>query len=104
MRLVVNKEDKKTVSIDNIDKDKIYAFVGVSNVYKLHRVNTEERSERYAFISLSDSMFFANGVFETMKDAIGDCISGGDKVYEFDNPADFCQWALNKYEELKFDL
>ena len=104
MRLVVKEEDKKTVSIDKVKENKVYAFVGVSDVYKLHRVNTEEHPDRYAFISLSDSMCFANGVFETIKDAVDYCISVGDKVYEFDDPADFCQWALNKYEQLKFDL
>ena len=99
MKLVVEKDNKKTVSIDDIDKYKTYAYAGVRDVYKLHRVST--RPERYAFVSLSDSLYYANGIFDTMKDAIGHCMASNDEVYEFNNPADFCQWALDKYKELK---
>lgn len=104
MRLVVKEKDRKTVSIDKINENKIYAFVGMSDIYKLHRVNTEEHPVQYAFIGLSESRCFANGVFKSMKDAIDYCIAIDNKVYEFDDPVDFCQWALNEYRQLRFNL
>ena len=97
MNKVVDREYSGFTFADNVSDYKIYAFKGISNIYKLHRIN-ERGIDRYAFISLENSLTYANGTFDSLRRAIETTIVN-DTVFEFDNVREFLEWATEQYED-----
>ena len=71
----------------NYNENKIYAFIGTTNVFKLHRVGLNE----YAWIDLEGSECFANG-----RGTANEIISlAGNDIKVFDNYREFIEWNYN---------
>jgi len=69
------------------NENKIYGFIGITNVFKLHRVGLNE----YAWIDLEGSECFANGI-GTANEMI---LYAGKDIKVFDNYREFIEWNYN---------
>lgn len=88
MKRVVKDKNVYTVSLENVNACKIYAFKGCNKIYKAHRIG----DDKFAFVSLANSDYFANGVHNSLEKLIGHTLWGDDEVFEFDDLEEFVEW------------
>jgi hypothetical protein len=63
--------DENTIGIDSVENyQMVYGLKGDKVFYKLHHVSNTKKEERYAFISMTDSISYSSGDFATIKEAI----------------------------------
>ena len=88
MKEVITNICTEKVLLNEVDIYKIYAFKGYSNIYKAHRVE----KDRYAFIDMESSNFYANDVHDSLQKLIKNTIDNGNEVFEFANFEEFIEW------------
>jgi len=71
-------------------EQKIYAFKSYTDIYKLHRIQLSGASEKFAWISLGESICYANGLFDNVQTAL--LGSKDSDIFEFDNLKEFANW------------
>jgi hypothetical protein len=91
MKKVIKGEEAQVVTLANIDERKIYACVSYDTIYKAHRVD----DDRWAFISMEESICWANGDYSSLREVIKSKI-GSNSIYEFDTTKEFLKWALEQ--------
>lgn len=67
------------------NENKIYAYKGMNDIYKLHRINSQ-----YAFISNNNSISYANGLYNTPEE----CLKSVSSFREFKNAISFLNWCI----------
>jgi hypothetical protein len=67
------------VHINDVNKDKIYIYVGEDKLFKLQRTI----DNKWSFCSLDDSFLLADGRSNGMKEEIIKAVSSHKKIYEF---------------------
>lgn len=67
------------------NENKIYAFSSCGDIFKLHRIG-----DSWAFISMSDSICWGNGNFETAKKALA-----SRNCMVFNNQREFINWCYS---------
>jgi len=88
-KVILEPEKKNVVHIDRIGSHKTYIVVFGTEKYKLHRIGNYP--DKYVFVYLLDSTCWANGIFDSMEDAIRAAIRDDGDVYEVDNMTDFIE-------------
>lgn len=73
------------------NENKIYAFIGISHTYKLHRIEYIDGVTICAWISLRDSTCLANGT-GTANEMIS---YASKKLKVFNNYREFIEWNYN---------
>ena len=88
MKEVITNICTEKVLLNEVDIYKIYAFKGCTNIYKAHRVE----NDKYAFIDMETSTFYANDVHNSLQKLIKNTIDNGNEVFEFANLEEFIEW------------
>lgn len=101
MKKVVTESEIREVHVDSVDMNNIYAFRALGVIYKLHYLGASGGLHGWAFVSLSNSFCFSNGVNvginkdDSMILAIKSIIDEGKyTVYEFVTQKEFLKWCL----------
>lgn len=68
----------------------IIAYVDNTPTHKLHRIGYLKNATTFAWISLNNSTTFANGRFDSLKEALNNAPFSSE-IYVFDNINDFLQ-------------
>lgn len=92
MKEVITNICTEKVLLNEVDIYKIYAFKGYQNIYKAHRVE----DDKYAFIDMETSSFYANDIHDSLQKLIKDTIKDGNEVFEFCNLEEFIEWMNNE--------
>ena len=81
--------------------NKIYLYKGNNKYYKLHKIegSIDNEMPKYAFVCLENNTSCANGHFT--EDKI-DYYIDDDKVFQFDNIYQMCDYILNHQFQPKF--
>ena len=86
MKKVIMGDEKQTVTLDEVNSNKIYAIVRRSVIYKAHSTD-----RRWHFLSIEDSISRWS-CEETLSDLIASEVEKG--VYEFESYTDYWEWVL----------
>lgn len=92
MKKVIPDNCTGKVLLNEVNTHKIYAFKGYQNIYKAHRVE----DDKYAFIDMETSNFYANDVHNSLQKLIKYTIEDGDEVFEFSDLEEFIAWMNNE--------
>lgn len=92
MKKVVKNNNEYTVSLKNVDTFKIYAFKGLSGIYKAHRV----QGGLYTFVDMATSQCYANDVHSSLQNLIEHTLDKGYEVFEFYDLDEFVEWLNNE--------
>lgn len=88
MKEVIKTVNAYQVALEDVDDDYIYAFKGITSIFKAHRVS----EDAFAFVSLADSKCYGNGVYASLEKLIGHALTYGNRVFEFKDCAEFVEW------------
>lgn len=88
MKRVILDNCTAKVCLNEVASHKLYAFKGYQNIYKAHRV----ADDKYAFIDMESSNFYANDIHDSLQKLIKETIEDGDEVFEFSDLEEFIKW------------
>ncbi|MCK5015910.1 MAG: hypothetical protein KAS32_02470 [Candidatus Peribacteraceae bacterium] len=91
---MINKDWKKWKESDGFKSSRIYATITKKGqgVHTLSRVSGGSANYRYAFVALSNTLFYMNGVGR-VEDILKNTVKSHD-VYVFETQQEFLEWAL----------
>lgn len=87
-QVILENNEIKKVPLKNIDRENVYILFTTWGAYKAQRIAGTLENDKWAFINLSNSYTYSNGVFgfsNTLEDLIKATLEGGEKVYEFND-------------------
>lgn len=89
MKQVVSTFEESIRRIQDVNSTKIYVM---DKGYKAHKLGNLS----WAWVSLSNSECYANGIFDTLISLIDSATRRGWQVYEFDNLKEFAEWIAKE--------